>query len=111
MALLHYLRSNREIVLAQTIQQVVSNAGDGSLRDGNQSSTEFREFLTLVPIDSLFAYVPQCLDAPFQKSGPCFRTWSTSLAAGSTSRSKTVCTKEGETRLASTASGVSRGSR
>src|SRR5579871_4047422 len=69
MALLHYLRSNREIVLAQTIQQVVSNAGDGSLRDGNQSSTEFREFLTLVPIDSLFAYVPQCLDAPFQKSG------------------------------------------
>lgn len=68
MALLHYLRNNREIVLGQTIQQVVSNAGDGSLRDGNQASSEFREFLTLVPINSLFAYVRQCLDA-FQKSG------------------------------------------
>ncbi len=69
MALLHYWRSNRDIVLGQTIQQVVSNAGDGSLRDGGQASLELREFLTLVPIDSLFSYLPQCLDAPFPKSG------------------------------------------
>ncbi len=69
MAILHYWRSNREIVLAQTIQQVVSNAGDGNLRDGSQSSLELREFLTLVPVDSLFSYVRQCLEAPFQKSG------------------------------------------
>jgi hypothetical protein len=69
MAILHYWRSNREIVLGQTIQQVVSNAGDGNLRDGNPASVEFREFLTLVPIDSLFSYVRQCLEAPLQKSG------------------------------------------
>ncbi len=69
MALLHYLRSNREIVLGQTIQQVVSNAGDGNLRDQDQTSEEFREFLTLVPIDSLFTYIRQCLDVPFQRSG------------------------------------------
>jgi hypothetical protein len=30
---------------------------------------EFREFLVLVPIGSLFMYVRQCLDMPFQKSG------------------------------------------
>jgi hypothetical protein len=59
MAILHYWRSNREIVLGQTIQQLVSNAGDGNLRDGNPASVEFREFLTLVPIDSLFSYVRQ----------------------------------------------------
>jgi hypothetical protein len=69
MALLHYLSSNREIVLGQTIQQVVSNAGDGILRDGNEASVEFREFSTLVPIESLFTYVRQCLDDPFPRSG------------------------------------------
>lgn len=69
MALLHFWRNNREIVLGQSIQQVVSNAGDGNLRDGNLASSEFREFLTLVPVDSLFSYMRQCLDAPFAKSG------------------------------------------
>lgn len=69
MALLHYLRSSREILLSQTIQQVVSNAGDGSLRDGSPASSEFREFVTLVPVDSLFPYVRQCLETPFQKNG------------------------------------------
>lgn len=69
MAILHYWRSNKEIVLGQTIQQVVSNAGDGNLRDGNPASVEFREFLTLVPTDPLFSYVRQCLEVPFQKSG------------------------------------------
>ena len=70
MAILHYWRSNREVVLGQTIQQIVSNAGDGNLRDASEASHELREFLKLVPIDSLFAYARQCLDAPFQKSGP-----------------------------------------
>ncbi|MBL8176749.1 MAG: hypothetical protein JNK48_18880 [Bryobacterales bacterium] len=39
------------------------------MRDGSPASVEFREFLTLVPIDSLFSCVRQCLEAPFQKSG------------------------------------------
>jgi len=69
MALLDYLRTNREIVLGQTILQVVSNAGGGSLLDGNSASDEFREFLTLVPVDSLYIYVRQCLETPFLKSG------------------------------------------
>jgi hypothetical protein len=69
MALLHFLQSNREIVLGQTIHQVVSNAGDGTLRDGSEACSEFRQFLTQVPIDSLFPYVRQCLDAPFPRSG------------------------------------------
>jgi len=69
MAVLHYWRSNREIVLGQSIQQVVSNAGDGILRDSSPASEEFREFLTLVPIESLSYYVRQCLEMPFPKSG------------------------------------------
>ncbi|MEP7364040.1 MAG: hypothetical protein ABI972_12355 [Acidobacteriota bacterium] len=69
MALLQYLHTNREIVLSQTIQQVVSNAGDGSLRDGSRASEEFREFLTQIPIESLSGYVRQCLDTAFSHGG------------------------------------------
>lgn len=69
MALLQYLQTNRDTVLAQTIQQVISNAGKGSLGDGNEASAEFREFLTLIPIEPIFTYFGQCLDNPFQKSG------------------------------------------
>jgi hypothetical protein len=69
MALLHFWKTNREIVLSQTVQQVVSNAGDGNLRDGGVASQEFREFLTLAPSEALFNYARQCLENPFTKSG------------------------------------------
>jgi hypothetical protein len=69
MALLDFLRSNRDAVLGQSIQQVVSNAGDGNLRDGSRAAAEFREFAAQIPIDSLFTYIRQCLDSPFTKSG------------------------------------------
>ncbi len=69
MALLRFWETNREVVLTQTVQQVVSNAGDGILRDGSLASQEFREFLTKAPTESLFAYARQCLENAFQRSG------------------------------------------
>ncbi|HLH02618.1 MAG TPA: hypothetical protein VKX25_07600 [Bryobacteraceae bacterium] len=69
MALLHFWKSNKEIVLAQGIQQVVANAGDGNLRDGSLACEELRSFLGEVPSKSLFEYVRQCLEIPFPKSG------------------------------------------
>jgi len=62
MALLEFLKSNRDIVLMQNIQQVVSNAGDGILRDDTPASKEFRQFLRQVPSESLFNYArrPPC---------------------------------------------------
>jgi hypothetical protein len=69
MALLNFWKTNRDIVLSQTVQQIVSNAGDGNLRDGTAASKEFREFLTLAPSESLFTYARQCLETPFTKSG------------------------------------------
>lgn len=48
---------------------MVSNAGDGNLRDGGAASQEFREFLTLAPSESLFGYARQCLEDAFPKSG------------------------------------------
>ena len=69
MALLHFWKTNRDIVLSQTVQQVVSNAGDGNLRDGGAASQEFRAFLKLAPSEALFGYARQCLEDPFTKSG------------------------------------------
>jgi hypothetical protein len=69
MALLHFWKTNLGIVLSRTVQQVVSNAGDGNLRDGSAASQEFREFLKLPPSEALFSYARQCLENPFPKSG------------------------------------------
>jgi len=69
MALLHFWRTNRDIVLSQTVQQIVSNAGDGNLRDGGAASQEFRKFLKLAPSGALSDYARQCLEIPFTRSG------------------------------------------
>jgi hypothetical protein len=69
MALLEFFKSNPDIVLSQTIQQLVVNAGDGNLKDGSTSSQEFRKFLSLVPSEALIRYARQCLEGSFNRSG------------------------------------------
>jgi hypothetical protein len=69
MALLHFWKTNKDIVLSQTIQQVVTNAGDGNLRDSSLASEELRGYLGQVPSESLFGYVGQCLETAFPKGG------------------------------------------
>ena len=61
--------SNREAVLEMTVEQVVNNAGDGHLRDGNEASQELRGYLRICPSDSLFSYARYCLESSFDKSG------------------------------------------
>ena len=69
MPLLSIWSSNREAVLKMSIEQVVNNAGDGHLRDGNESSQEFRGYLRICPSESLFGYARHCLENSFDKSG------------------------------------------
>ncbi len=69
MALLIFWKNNKEEVLKQTIEQVVSNAGDGGLRDDTECSAEFRGFLKVVPSEQLFGYARHCLESAFNKSG------------------------------------------
>ena len=59
--LLSFWKSKREEVLKLTIGQVVSNAGDGNLRDGSDSSNDLRGFLNSAPSHLLFRYAGQCL--------------------------------------------------
>jgi hypothetical protein len=52
-----------------TVEQVVSIAGDGNLRDHTESSEELRQLLRVVPSERLFAYARHCLETSFNKSG------------------------------------------
>lgn len=52
-----------------TIQQILSAAGDGHLRDGSECSKELTTFLSEVSTDKLATYVEHCLTTPFTDSG------------------------------------------
>jgi hypothetical protein len=65
MPLLSFWKSNKDEVLKLTIEQVVSSAGDGSLRDGTECSEELRHFLKVAPSERLFGYARHCLEISF----------------------------------------------
>jgi hypothetical protein len=69
MPLIAIWKTNKYEVLKFSIEQVVSTAGDGALRDQAESCTELRTFLTEVPSENLFAYARHCLESAFNKSG------------------------------------------
>src|ERR1051326_280440 len=69
MPLMSFWNSNREEVLKLTVEQIVSSAGDGILRDATISSQELRAFLNVVPSERLCAYARHCLETSFNKSG------------------------------------------
>lgn len=62
-------KKSPEQLKGKSVQQVLAFAGDGNLKDGNQTSEEFRELLALVDSDTLSDYANQCLDSPFKDSG------------------------------------------
>lgn len=69
MALLDLWRSNPEQLESYNVRQIVAFAGDGKLSDGNDCSSEFREFLATVQSGKLCEYIIQCLSDAFQDSG------------------------------------------
>src|SRR5579871_4186985 len=69
MPLMSVWKSNRDEVLKMSIEQTVSIAGDGNLRDNAESSQELRQFLSVVRSEHLFACARHCLESSFNKSG------------------------------------------
>lgn len=60
---------DREEVAAKHIQQIISFAGQGKLRDESEASKDLREFLAHVPLDLLARYADECLRDRFEDSG------------------------------------------
>jgi hypothetical protein len=51
------------------VQQVIAFAGSGKLRDGGDASSEFRDFLSVIPSATLSQYTDDCLRTAFEDSG------------------------------------------
>lgn len=69
MPLVDIWEKSQEAVLSMSIQQIVSMAGDGKLRDNTDASKELRVFLSEVDSNSLRRFAKQCLTEPFTDSG------------------------------------------
>ena len=69
MSLLQQWRTTPKQLQDKHIRQLIAFAGDGKLRDGNDTCTEFREFLREIPSDALTRYATECLDEPFSDNG------------------------------------------
>jgi hypothetical protein len=69
MPLVDIWKSTPEQLHAKTVQQLLGFAGDGRLRDANDTSQEFRSFLRHVPSDLLANFANQCLSEGFPQSG------------------------------------------
>jgi hypothetical protein len=67
MALIDLWQSAREAIKDKHIQQVMSFAGNGKLADGNETSNEFRAYLSFVPSDLLARYATECLTTNFDQ--------------------------------------------
>jgi hypothetical protein len=69
MPLLDLWESNPQTISNFNLQQIVSAAGDGDLKDGSECSHELREYLTKASVKRLSNYIEQCLGQAFNKGG------------------------------------------
>ena len=69
MALIDLWRKDRAEIEEKNVQQVITFAGDGKLRDESACSDEFREYLRHIPSHILSRYAEECLQASFPDSG------------------------------------------
>lgn len=74
MPLLSLWKNAKEAVLEMTIEQIVSNAGDGRLLDNALSSEELRALLAIIPVESLVDYARRCLESKFEKAAMSYKT-------------------------------------
>jgi hypothetical protein len=63
MPLLAFWKSAPGTVEQLTVEQVVSNAGDGVLKDNSACSAELSEYLSQIASSKLAGYVEHCLAA------------------------------------------------
>ena len=61
MALTDLWEKSKQQLENKHVQQIVSFAGDGHLRDGGKASEDFRSVLRRFPSDLLQRYADQCL--------------------------------------------------
>jgi len=69
MSILDLWDQSKEQVKDKHVQQVIAFSGDGQLKDGSDTSDEFRSFLSAIPSELLQKYADQCMKDSFTDSG------------------------------------------
>jgi hypothetical protein len=69
MSLTDIWKKSREQLASKQVHQIIAFAGEGKLRDGSVTCSEFREFLSHIPSSVLCQYVNDCLRNTFPDSG------------------------------------------
>lgn len=70
MSLAALWNSAPEQLRGKQVKQIIAFAGSGRLGDGSVASTDFREYLALVPSETLATYADECLaEKKFTESG------------------------------------------
>ena len=69
MSLTQLWKDSRYQVENKQLQQIIAFAGEGKLRDGSITSVEFRDFLSIIPSETLKQYANSCLSDSFPGSG------------------------------------------
>lgn len=67
--LLDIWKTQPDEIRAKTVQQILSIAGDGKLRDDGKTSAELRSFLDQIDSHLLLKFADQCLTSAFSESG------------------------------------------
>ena len=69
MPLLEIWKATRDSVLKMNLEAIVRIAGDGQLKDGSETSIEFRQFLTEIESEKLAEFATYCIENSFTSSG------------------------------------------
>ncbi len=69
MSILDFWTQSKEQVKDKHVQQVIAFSGGGQLKDGSNTSDEFRAFLSAIPAELLQKYAAQCMKDSFTGSG------------------------------------------
>jgi hypothetical protein len=67
--LIEIWRDQSPFLEAKSFRQIIQLAGDGRLRDGNESSKELRDWLAAIPLERLRSCVEECLGESFEGAG------------------------------------------
>jgi len=59
----------RDFLEAKSVEQIIAIAGDGNLRDNNETSVQLRELFSNLPSANIGRYIDECLSHSFPQSG------------------------------------------
>jgi hypothetical protein len=69
LSLVHLWQTSKDSLEGKHINQVIAFAGNGQLSDDQETSAEFRQFLSLIPVSWIERFSIECLTSKFDQGG------------------------------------------